>query len=268
MYCRKSRPLIAAICLSSLYTLSLGSFPELVLAENFNTPRQGLPGRRVGGGSRGNCNFGEQMLTALIPKNNLGLTVAGHPKFFFYIPQTTNSQVVEFVLRDETDRQIYETTFKTNGTSGVISLSLPNSAPLKALEIGKKYQWYFSIICNPQNRANDVSVDGWIQRVKLSPTLTSELEKVAPRGRAALYATAGIWHEALTTLAALRHSRPDDSTIAAEWAQLLQSVGLDNIAQEPFKANYPVEHRVPNKLDVGTTVPVSVLAGRDAALLL
>ena len=267
MHCIKSHLLIPAICLSSLLTLSLGSFPQLVLAENSNTPRQGLPGRRVGGGSRGNCNFGDKTLTALIPKNNLGVTVAGHPKFFFYIPQTTNSQLVEFVLRDETDRQIYETTFKTTGTSGVISLSLPNSAPLKALQIGKKYQWYFSIICNAQNRANDVSVDGWIQRVEPSPTLASELEKAAPRERAALYATAGIWHEALTTLAALHHSRPNDSTIATEWAQLLQSVGLDNIAQEPFKASYPVEHKVPNKSDVGTTGSVSVSAGRDGALL-
>ena len=76
MYCRKYRPLVAAICLLLLFTISLGSFPELVLAENSNKHRQGLPGRRVGGGSRGDCNFGNKTLAALISKNNLGVTVA------------------------------------------------------------------------------------------------------------------------------------------------------------------------------------------------
>lgn len=239
MYRRKSHFRVAAICLTSVLTLSLGGFLEPVLAGDVNRARLGLPGRRVGGGTRGECNFGEKTLTALIPKNNLGLTVAGHPKFFFYIPETSDSQAVEFVLRDETDRQVYEKTFKTTGTSGVISLSLPESAQLKPLEIGKKYHWYLSVICNAQNRAQDISVDGWIQRVEPNRTLASKLEKVAPRERAALYAASDLWHEALTTLAQMRHSRPNDSTIAAEWAQLLQSVGLDNIAQEPVYSQLP-----------------------------
>lgn len=236
IYSKKSRFRFAAICLTSLLTLSLASFPELVKAGESNTARVGLPGRRVGGGTRGDCNFGEKTLTALIPKNNLGLTVAGHPKFFFYIPQTTDSQEVEFVLSDETESEVYEKTFKTTGSSGVVSLSLPDSAPL---EIGKKYHWYVSVICNAQDRSNDVSIDGWIQRVNTNPTLASKLEKVALGERGAIYAKANLWHEALTTLAELRHSHPHDSTVSAKWTELLQSVGLDNIAQEPLK---PITH--------------------------
>lgn len=232
MHRTKSRFHVAAVCLTSLLTLSLASFPELVFAGESNTARLGLPGRRVGGGTRGDCNFGEKTLTALIPKNNLGLTVAANPKFFFYIPQTTDSQEVEFVLSDETESEVYEKTFKTTGTSGVISIKLPDSAPL---QVDKKYRWYLSVICNAQDRSNDVSIDGWIQRVQPSPTLASELPKVAPATRAARYAAGSIWHEALTTLAEQLRERPQDSTVAAQWAKLLQSVGLDNIAQEPLK---------------------------------
>jgi hypothetical protein len=236
MHRSKFRFRVAAVCLTSLLTLSLASFPELVFAGESNTARLGLPGRRVGGGTRGNCNFGEKTLTALIPENNLGLTVASHPTFFFYIPQISDSQEVEFVLSDSTESEVYEKTFKTNGTSGVISISLSDSAPLK---VGKKYCWYLSVICNAQDRSNDVAIDGWIQRVQPSRTLASELQKVAPAERAARYAADSIWHEALTTLAELRHSRPHDPTVAAQWAKLLQSVGLDNIAQEPLK---PITH--------------------------
>lgn len=232
MYKRNYKTL-AAIFLTSLLTLSLSSFPELLLAQQSNTVKVGLPGRRVGGGTRGNCNFGEKNLTALVPKNNLALTVAANPQLFFYIPPTTDLQVLEFVLLDESDRQVYEKTFKTTGTSGIISLSLPNSAQL---EMGKKYHWYLSVICNAQDRADDVSVDGWIQRVKLNPTLASKLAKVAPSQRAAVYAQADLWQEALTTLVEIRYSRPYDRNISAQWTSLLQSVGLENLSQEPVVA--------------------------------
>ena len=82
MYKRNQKTL-AAIFLTSLLTLSLGSFPALLLAQQSNTVKVGLPGRRVGGGTRGNCNFGQKNLTALVPKNNLALTVAANPQLFF-----------------------------------------------------------------------------------------------------------------------------------------------------------------------------------------
>lgn len=226
----------ATLGLTLLLAVASGSFSPSVRAERprTDTRRQGLPGRRVGGGTRGDCYVGEKTLTALIPKNNLGLTVSANPTFFFYVPQSSNAQLVEFVLRDENDQLVYEQQLKTNGPSGIVSFSLAEASVSERLDINQKYQWYFSIICNPQNRAHDVSVNGWVQRVEPTPTLTRELEAVTLPERAALYAEAGLWHDALTTLAQLRYSRPYDSTLAAQWAQLLQSVGLDEVAQEPL----------------------------------
>ena len=50
----------------------------------------------------------------------------------------------------------------------------------------------------------------------------------------ALYAQAGIWYEALATLAELRRSKPNDSVLISAWESLLQSVGLDTVAKEPI----------------------------------
>lgn len=225
---------IAAIFLTSLLVTS-SSFPEASGAQELNSIRDGLPGRRVGSGTRGECNFGHKQLTALIPKNNLGLTVAANPQLFFYLPSISNSQTVEFVLLDEADNQIYEKTFKPTSTNGIINLSL-SDASLKELAIGKKYHWYFSIICNAQDRANDISVDGWIQRVELNSTLARKLEIAAPLQRPAILAAANIWQDALVTLAQLRLSHPNDANIASQWKQLLQSADLNNIAQEPVVA--------------------------------
>lgn len=188
----------------------------------------------MGGGSRGDCPFSAKRLTALVPENNLGLTVAASPTFFFYIPQTPTPQTVEFVLLDDNDRQVYKTAFMTTGASGIIHLSLPASKALPPLAIGKNYHWYFSMLCNPANRAEDVFVEGWIKRVEPNPVLALKLEKASSQERAALYASAGFWHEALVALAKARRDRPNDSAIAANWTKLLQSVGLETIAQEPF----------------------------------
>ena len=53
-----------------------------------------------------------------------------------------------------------------------------------------------------------------------------------PRQRVALYAQAGIWQDALTTLGELRVRQRQDAALATDWKDLLDSVGLDNISTE------------------------------------
>lgn len=224
--------LITAICLASILTFSCG-YSEQVLAQK--PSREGFPGRRVGGGTRGgNCFASTQKLTALVPKSNLGLTVSPYPTFFFFIPQTISPQTVEFVLLDDNEHQIYRTTFISSGASGIINLSLPAKSGLPPLATGKNYHWYFSIVCNPANRVEDIFVEGWIQRVELNPVLAIKLQNSSLQERIKLYISADLWHEALVTLAQLRRDRPSDSSIAANWIKLLKSVGLDKIAQQPL----------------------------------
>lgn len=229
---RKSSKLITAIFLTSLLALSLSSVSESALAQA-SSVRVGLPGRRVGGGTRGECSFGEKQLTALMPKNNLALTVTANPQLFFYLPPFANSQIVEFVLRDEADNQVYEKTFKPTNTNGIVSFRLLESTQSKSLTVGKKYHWYFSVICNPQDRADDVSIDGWIQRVEPNSSLTKKLAQATPLQRLVMYQAANLWQDALTTLAQLRYSHPHDVTVTEHWTQLLRSVDLNNITQEP-----------------------------------
>ncbi len=225
---------LAAIGLASLLTLSWG-FSQRVLAQtpSQDNPREGLPGRRIGGGTRGDCKLSSD-ITALVPEKNPVLTVAGYPTFFFYMPQNPTPLSVEFVLRDENDEKVYEKTLMTSGNSGIMAISLPASKAVTPLVPDKNYHWYFSIICNPQKRDDDIFVEGFIKRVVPNEVLASKLEHASPEDRAAIYADNGIWQEALLTLAQLHRSNPQDLTIANNWNKLLQSVGLDTIAQEPI----------------------------------
>ncbi|MDZ8227518.1 DUF928 domain-containing protein [Nostoc sp. ChiVER01] len=203
---------------------------------NFKPPKVGAPDNRKGGASRGTmmCSQNRKTLKALLPANNLGLTVEKYPTFFVYIP-SVSTQLAEFELREKNNSAVvYKTRFPLPASSGIVSFSLPTNKTLQPLEIGKNYKWSFSIICDSEDRSEDLFVEGWVQRIEPSSTLVSQLEKATSRDRPSLYAEAGIWYETLTTLAQLRYSNPQDLTLVADWKELLESVGLNSIAKEPL----------------------------------
>ena len=157
----------------------------------------------------------------------MGFTNTEHPTFWFYVPYS--GCPLEFVLKDEKDNDVYQTTLTASDTlPGVISVRLPST--VAPLEIGKRYRWYFSVL-DPQEQ-NEVldAVDGWVQRESLNVTLQSQLEAARPQQRVALYAANGFWHEALTAASELRRTDANSN----DWGVLLRAVGLDDVASEPI----------------------------------
>jgi hypothetical protein len=212
--------------------------PPILQAQALTLPPRPLPGRREPAAGRG-CEFSlpNTPLTALIPETNLGLTLAAYPTFFFYIPQTSAKEMRFVLVDEEKGKQVYKTTFTPPITAGIISISLPRDKNLPPLEVGKKYHWYFQINCSAQQREQDIGevyVEGWIQRVEPSLTLTSQLEKTYPRKQVDLYRKNHLWYDALTILAEQRRLNPNDLALVDAWKVLLQSEKLDGIAQEPL----------------------------------
>ena len=204
-------------------------YPESKVSLGFPVENRGAPSSTVGAGTRGaSCiqeGRGKVPLKALMPtRNNFGTTVAPNPTFFVYVPKTT-AQSAEFVVVDDKKDEVYLTSLDVSGTPGVVKLSLP---PTVSLEIGKNYMWQFSLICDTIDRSQDKLVRGFIQRVELSPDMNAKLKQAAPLEQAKLYAKDRIWYETVTILADLRSSKP------AEWEELLKSVGLEDIAKQPF----------------------------------
>jgi len=192
----------------------------------------GRPRKREGGGSRGECLVkNKPPLTALVPTTNLGLTVVESPTFWFYVPYTlTPEHSVEFVLKDG-DNYVYKSKFSGREIPlGVVSLHLPSTV---SLEANKNYDWYFLIYCDSQNKNKFVSVNGLVRRVE-RPDLKSQLDSATPQERLILYATEGIWYDALDEIAERRRASPDDDNLKNDWASLLQSVGLEKLVPEPI----------------------------------
>lgn len=197
------------------------------------TSDRGAPARTGGGGVRGGgCTAPDKtMLTALMPNNNVGTTIADSPTLFFYVPKFS-SKNAEFLLVDENGDDVYQTKVNLPASSGVMRISLPEQTsdgkPL--LEAGKNYSWAFSIVCDAKDRTRDLITEGRVRRVPLNTELATALKTVNSDAlkQAEIYAKAGIWQETLELAASIRQSNPQ------VWRDLLKSVGLEKLAQAQF----------------------------------
>ena len=192
-----------------------------------------LPAGRVRS-LRGGCASRSQLsLTALVPKNKIGRTVSDYPTLFFYLPQT-EAELAEFILEDESGNQIYQQDLTIKNLSGVIGVSIPADKNVPPLEVGKKYTWKFTVVCDADDRSSDQMESGVVRRVELSAEILRQLENADPRQKTFIYAENGIWQDALSNLAAARRANPNDPVFTSDWESLLDSVTLGEIPKEPI----------------------------------
>jgi hypothetical protein len=227
--------------LLSLLSLSICMAPSLTLASEigFKAPDDvGLPGRRVGGGTRGPaCLQGRlPQLVALSPSNHIGYTSDAFPRFFWYMP-TTATKTAEFTLYSVgAQRQrkdvVYRATFDTSGTPGIATLKLPRGTTLPGLKEGQYYSWTISVICNPEDRERDIRVSGWVRYMPPEGDLADQLATASESDRLQLYAENGYWFDLVATLAKMRADNPRDEAIAEQWSDLLRSQGLGRVANQ------------------------------------
>jgi len=221
------------------------SWPAGILAGPLNLPEEvGLPGRREGGGTRGECLRGRK-LTAIMPKSNKGKTISAYPTFFVYVPASLQSWAdtvkgAEFGIEDEYGNEIYSDVVTLPSDYGIVSVSIPSTEDVQKLEVGKNYTWYFHVICdwenNPLDRSSIHYVESRIRRVQASDELARGLKEKSARDRVDMYAEKGLWFDLLKTLAELRRDHPGDLLLAAEWARLFRNdrVQLSDLAEEPL----------------------------------
>lgn len=198
----------------------------------------GAPGRRESAGTRG-CVYGTPgNLIAIAPQENIGWTTKAYPQFYWYLP-VNDASFVEFTLEKTTSdansvETIYSSRFEVTGESGIMSLQLPETAGLPPLEEGDRYRWQISIFCNPNAEEGELQVDGWIERRSPDEPLATQLESASGAEQAGLYATNGYWFDAVEQFAALHRAEPENEALQASWAELLESVKLEPLADQPF----------------------------------
>ena len=173
-------------------------------------------------------------LTALMPDpeidpNSLQLTIAKYPQLFMYIPPTS-AESMQVFIKGEDGTDIYRTQpINIPGKSGVIAISIPETEA--KVEIGKNYRWLVTIICNPKKRRDDLVASGWLRRMEPNSNLANQLKNAEKNEYPSIYASNGIWLDAVTILAELRYAEPNNLDLKNDWKELLESAGLNDLAE-------------------------------------
>ena len=191
-----------------------------LIADQPSAPDTGTPdGQQTPAGTRGEtCKQTDKPFTALVPENGKGLTTAEHPIFWFYIPDAPDDiHSIEFSVHDQDEKTtLYRTSLQFTKTPGVIGIPLPPS-PHYSLKLNEIYHWRFTVTCVGIETSGDpiiLELDGWVTRVQQSPNQL-------------------IWYDELTNRAKRYFLEPQNIEVKKAWAELLESVGLKGLAQEP-----------------------------------
>ncbi|NEZ63085.1 DUF928 domain-containing protein [Leptolyngbyaceae cyanobacterium CCMR0082] len=236
-------------------------------ALNFPQTRdRGAPARGPSLATRGQICLDPQnrpSLTSLLPHNAIATAFGADTDIpmalWFYIPET-GAAAAELTIVNELGDDVYQQTLQLPDTPGTIQIDLPRyqaDGVTSTFESGNLYYWDFALICDPEDRGDDVLLGGGIQRVDASPTFLAELDAVAndPLAQAELYAAAGAWQETIALAAAMHPQNPN------AWTELLTSVDLAAIAEKPILGqDEPV-------IDVPASTPTAMPNGGDSGNL-
>jgi Domain of Unknown Function (DUF928) len=208
-----------------------------------------VPGRRRGGGRRGECPAASTDLTALVPATNVvtqtlpetyvgSSTTAERPTLWFYVPYALTADLTaEFILQDAAGQNIYQISSAdfpaSEQTPGIISVSLP--ATIAPLKVGEVYQWFFKLSCTTEAFAY---VQGGIERIPLNPDLASQLANASLQEQVNLYLANDLGYDAINLLAQLRRTRPTNTAINSAWIDLLRSLNLEDVNEDFQSRNH------------------------------
>lgn len=87
-------------------------------------------------------------------------------------------------------------------------------------------------------------VSAWVSRVEPDAKLVNALSQATASDRPQLYADEGYWYDALANLATLLQANPTSASLKQDWAELLSSVGLTQVANLPLVPQLTLTSRV------------------------
>src|SRR5713101_5962004 len=217
--------LVGGVC--GWYLLPQNAAAQLEDIVTYKPPQRGAPGGREGAGTRG---LGGALLTlaVLTPKEHTGLTVQEQPVLYWYLSQETQHPV-DIILTDrQSVKPLLETRLPPPLQPGIQLVRLADYNI--RLAPGVVYKWSVALVTDPTQHSRDIVTAGTIERIEVPDELRSQLVQADKRISARLYATAGLWYDAIATLSELIDTVPQDTLLRQQRATLLDQEDLTEAA--------------------------------------
>lgn len=192
----------------------------------YTPPPKGAPGRRVAGASRSGNSAVPATVTIelLAPDGHAGETVSPAPILYYFVSGPINLPVQLTISAPHRAAPVLESSIPVPKAPGLYALRL---ADFRAqLVENTVYTWSISVIADPRVRSDDIVASASILRVVPDPALESAVRAALAQRRAALFAHAGLWYDAV---AAAAETKDQDGHAALD--TLLEQVGLTEPAR-------------------------------------
>jgi hypothetical protein len=180
---------------------------------------------RVSGGARGGGS--DASLLALVP-DHAALTTHAQPSLFWFQSKPAKVKLELTLIEPGKAKPLLALKAEQASKSGIRRIKLESYKVELQPEV--PYEWVVAIVPDAANRSMDVIAKGTIKRIAPPASLTKDVETLDPLDRAAAYAEAGIWYDALESISNAVDAHPDDASIRAQRAALLKQVGLPEAA--------------------------------------
>ena len=164
----------------------------------FTPPKSAGGGARVDGdgGSRGGTDK-LPSIYVLAPKQ-IALTTQAQPALFWFQNGPANAGFELTLTEPKKPEPLLSLKGAEKQEAGTHSVSLARQKV--SLTPNIDYQWSVALIPDPKNRSKDLVASGSVRRVAAPADLAAKIEKAEPADRAALYAEAGFWYDALQSI--------------------------------------------------------------------
>jgi hypothetical protein len=180
---------------------------------------------RVSGGARG--EGADTSLFALVP-DRVALTTQAQPSLFWFQSKPAKAKFELTVVEPKKPKPLLSLTAPQADKPGIHRVKL---ARYKIeLQPDVVYEWSVAIVPDAENRSKDVIAKGVFKRIRPPADLATRLARADDLERAAIYAEAGIWYDAFEAISDAIDAHPDDASLRAQRASLLQQVGLSEAA--------------------------------------
>ncbi len=196
------------------------------------------PNRRSLGSRCPNCNAGGLGGLYLLMPEQVATTAQPYPTLHWYQPTLGENRIQVNLYRYDADSQTVTAFFQLSevvtGEPGIASLTLSAETGMAPLAVGETYYWEVLFFCEPDSCRAELHTQGWVQRIQVDDATARQLAEASLSNQVAIAAQSGLWLEAVTGLTTLLRQQPDDPDLQRRWVELLASVGLEELADEPL----------------------------------
>jgi len=180
---------------------------------------------RVSGGARG--SGANTSLLALVPEH-AALTTQAQPSLFWFQSKPAKAKLELALVEPKKAKPVLALTSGSADQIGIHRIKL--SSHNVELKPDVLYEWTVAIVPDSENRSKDVIAKGVIKRISPPSDLEQKMEHASDTDKAALYAEAGVWYDALEAISNAIDANPGDASLREQRASLLKQVGLPEAA--------------------------------------